>query len=80
MPCIISSPLLSAPLSSSHLLSAPLLSSHLPYSLARVIQSNGSVYFDTNAFSSAPSMTYGKLDPSKAVSYTHLTLPTILLV
>ena len=28
-------------------------------------ESNGSVYFDTAAFSSAPSKTYGKLDPSK---------------
>jgi len=28
-------------------------------------ESNGSVYFDTNAFANAPNMTYGKLDPSK---------------
>ena len=28
-------------------------------------ESNGSVYFDTNAFANAPDMTYGKLDPSK---------------
>ena len=28
-------------------------------------ESNGSVYFNTAAFSAAPSKTYGKLDPSK---------------